>query len=329
MTTWKLWKEAPNDEGDIESGRIACEEKNSLLPKNSKTSAFKQKNSEIVENAELSENKPNMGMMAATMAFTKQCLGAGILSFAANSYNGGMLSILILLPLSGGMSIFCSILMINAIEILERQTPGVRITSFEDVAERVGGRWAQMSMKIFYGMTLFFIAIVYVGIPSNYLTKLFPEALESWVWMLIFAALYIPLAWLKSLNFLSKIAVIGVIASFLTMVVIVAAAIRYGSSDSPLVNHGDWDWFPKRHFPNNTNEESGAIKFLASFATWAFGFGSVVIAPSIRNQMANKKDCKMALTYSQIFVMVLYLALAIPCILGFAKPQLGLAILLI
>ena len=269
----------------------------------------------------LPEEEGQMTTMQATMAFSKQCLGAGILTFAANAYNGGMLSILILLPLSCAVSIFCSIMLVKTLELLEKKNPGVRMTTFEDVAQAVIGRWAFVGTKIVFAVILFFVAIIYVGIPANYLTKLFPEAMggHAWTWTLIFACVYIPLSWLKSLTVLSKIAVIGVIASALTMAVMVAAAVRYAGSDQ--VDHSDWDWFPKDHFPNDDNEETGFVKFLVSFSTWSFGFGSILIAPSIRSQMKNKADASKALLYSQSFVGVLYMCFVIPCILGFANAS--------
>lgn len=246
-----------------------------------------------------------MSWIQATIAFMKHCLGAGCLAFAANAYNGGMLCIVVLLPLAGLISIFCSLLMVKTMDLIERQNPKLRLSTFEEVAQVVAGRWAYVGMKIAFGMTLFAIAVCYVGVPATYLNKLFPYALPGeWAWMLIFAGLYVPLAWLKSLRFLSKIAVIGVVASALTVVVIAVSAIRYGGADKtalcPDFDHQDWDWFPKDHFPLDDNEEIPVIKFLTSFSTWIFGFGSVVIAPSIRSQMKNKQECGRALIVCRI-----------------------------
>ena len=64
-----------------------------------------------------------LSVVGATANFTKQCLGAGILAFAGNAYNGGMWSVLLLLPLASVLSIFTAVVLVQVVEKLEERNP--------------------------------------------------------------------------------------------------------------------------------------------------------------------------------------------------------------
>ena len=42
---------------------------------------------------------------------------------------------------------------------------------------------------------MFVVAIIYIGIPAKYMTRVLPEGLSTFHWTLLFSALYVPLSW--------------------------------------------------------------------------------------------------------------------------------------
>ena len=92
-------------------------------------------NPEISDEKESLIERQKVGILsktAVTINLTKACIGAGFLAYSYNAYNGGMLSVLFLLPAAACMSLFCSVIVSWSIEELEKSSE-VRITSLEDL----------------------------------------------------------------------------------------------------------------------------------------------------------------------------------------------------
>ena len=123
--------------------------------------------------------KEGISTFGATITMSKQMFGCGILSFAANAWNGGLLSSVFLLPLSGFISLYTAVLLVWTIDALEKKYPNIRIQSYEDIMNGVFGRKAYLAMKLTFNLSLFFIATMYISIPAQYMTKLFPYALNE------------------------------------------------------------------------------------------------------------------------------------------------------
>lgn len=191
-------------------------------------------------------------------------------------------------------------------------------------------------MKIVFNVSLFFIATMYISIPADYMTKVWPTGpIKEWMWTLIFACIYVPLAWMNDLSIVSKIAVGGVICVLFAICVIVTGAIRYWVWDgrvdkdsipgSPYQLTGHVPFISSPDFPLMTEahkqEENDVVKFIGSFSTWAFGFGAILITPSTRLQMKNPQEVKKAVVNSHLLVSIVYVIMILPVLYGFADAS--------
>jgi len=113
-----------------------------------------------------------------------------------------------------------------------------------------------------------------------------------------------------------------VICCLISMVVITLASIRYWVNDTGIVTHGEFDYWPQIHSPNDGSNEHAIMKFIGSFTTYAFGFGAIMIVPSTRNNMKDKKGLTTAVVNSHALVTIVYCIMVVPCLLGYSESAL-------
>jgi len=181
---------------------------------------------------------------SAVFSYLCTCVGAGVLSLPGAlqycGWSGLILMAIVALMCNETAKMLCACMF---------SRPGVMLRSYEDIGEQAYGKTGRRIVALFQVITLFGVCTIFlILIGGNMNTLVSRLTLHDWIF--VFAALLIPIAWLKTMNEVSVLAIFGVLASlFVAGVVVVKGFVR---AADPHVDV-EYEVFNGRGLPNAVN----------------------------------------------------------------------------
>jgi amino acid permease len=245
----------------------------------------------ISGSAQLTEFCISRLLLSFSVSYLCTCVGAGVLSLpGALQYSGWVGLILMAL-----VAVLCNITA-KYLSACQFARPGQMLRTYEDIGEQALGIWGRRIVAFFQIITLFGVCTIFlILIGGNMNTLVGQLSLHDWIF--IFAALLIPIAWLKTMNEVSVLALFGVIASlYVAAVVVIKGFLRAADPEGGATIHYD---------VVNWNGLSNAINIIV------FSFGGHSVLPNIISHVQQpKKNYAKVTTYSYFLIAVIYMLTA-------------------
>lgn len=241
-------------------------------------------------------------MIATTMNLITIMVGAGVLTFPALFKNVGI-------PVGAGMLLGCSSLscylcttLSEAIGVVQGRT-GTRVRKLDDLGEACFGKLGQVSSKFLVNaMFIAKIGCYMVLIGQNFEYILCPPPYRAWI--LVFAAILLPMAFMRDVSIIEKLAIVGVIATGVYFLTIVGGGLRahYVSK------------VPGFEFSKPIN----ILQMCSVLTVMLFGFAPTDVLATVRSEMKDPKELSASLVFSHLAVATIYLAVGAIGYWGFA-----------
>ena len=267
----------------------------------------------------------------AVFSYLCTCVGAGVLSLpGALQYSGWcglILMAFVAIACNHTAKLLCACMFAR---------PGVMLRTYEDIGEQALGKNGRKLVAFFQVITLFGVCTIFLILIGGNMNTIVPKlSLHDWsathhtqptqqpskatharrllcslllVHLLfvvascrifIFAALLIPIAWLKTMNEVSYLAVFGVLASlYVAGIVVVKGFLRCASGPEEGAPALQYDVI-------NANGLSNAVNIIV------FSFGGHSVLPNIVSHVKSpQKNFKAVAGYSYFLIAAIYIITA-------------------
>lgn len=235
---------------------------------------------------------PKTGVSQAVFSYLCTCVGAGVLSLPGALQYSGWLGLV--------MMAFVAIACNHTAKYLCAcmfARPGVMLRTYEDIGEQALGKWGRRMVAFFQIITLFGVCTIFLILIGGNMTTLVPKlSLHDWVFL--FAVALIPIAWLKTMNEVSILAVFGVLASLYVAAIVVIKGFLRCASPEPGAAPIEYDLI-------NGAGLSSALNIIV------FSFGGHSVLPNIVAHCSQaQKNYKKVTGYSYFLIAVIYMITA-------------------
>jgi len=239
------------------------------------------------------KKKKKTTVAQAVFSYICTCVGAGVLSLpGALRYMGW----------TGLILMFISALACNhTAKYLIRcmfAIPGRRVRSYEDIGEMALGPKGRTMVAVFQTITLFGVCTIFLILIGGNMNTIVPK-LTLHVWVFIFGACLIPVAWLKTMREVSYLAIFGVLASLFVAGVVVAKGFHRAAQSTDQFDD------PIKYQTFNANGISQCFNLVV------FAFGCHSVLPNIVVHMAKpQKNYKRMTGWSYIIIALIFMLAA-------------------
>jgi len=187
---------------------------------------------------------------------------------------------------------------------------GVAITSYEDLANFVGGARMERILVVTNSFAMLGFVIVYFGLVSDSIAQFFPQAAAGKPMMLIRFAIVLPvftlMAMLKNLKQLARFAILGIVAMAIECFSLVGGSLLIGGSaekcEEGLREHG-CRWFS---IPPPSDSLMDALGPMGkAMSIFLFSYAILATVPTVRCQLKDASQMPKVLSTSFSFCTLL------------------------
>lgn len=270
----------------------------------------------------------DMTMWGAVSSFTTTSIGAGILLLPKSAWQCGWLGSSFMLAFVAYLANDMSCTLADACFMAERSLGPLRrrLRSLEEIAEQCAGPKAKIAAGIIQNVTVFCIGVMFVGLIGNMLKGVMPEEIMS----IRFGAnamapellqkeaarncsLLMTVVWsffilMRDMAIIGKLAIVGVIASFVTLIAIIIGGVIFAKGDHDARIGTD---------PEVAGNVWSIVASLQNFGKFAFSYGGVLVVPACRRDMKNDEDLKKASIIGHVITGGIYGLLSVSAIFLF------------
>jgi len=245
----------------------------------------------------------------AVMTMILNCVGSGILFFPKVMADVGMIAAPLLCIICAAVCLECGTLISKSCCMAETKT-GVAVTSYEDLANFVGGVRMERIVVVTKNFAMLGFVIVYFGLVSDSIAKFFPQAAAVKHMMLIRFGIVLPLftllAMLKNLKQLARFAILGIVAMVVECFGLVGGSLLVGGS-AEMCQDGlrgpGCRWFS---IPPPSDSLMDALGSMGKgMSIFLFSYAILATVPSVRSQLKDSSQMPKVLSTSFGFCALL------------------------
>jgi len=250
------------------------------------------------EAAKMEQKYEKIGTTGTAMSFITMMFGAGVLAFPKKFSVVGMPMGIGMVTVAGLMSIYLCCTMNQAISRVQKRT-GMRLQGLDDIGFACYGNAGRLVVRSIINSFLVAKVSVYIVLSSQNLTFIMsPPAYRGWV--IIGSAVFISMAFVKSVSMLEKISIVSVVCSVCYFFPIIGASLyAHFEEDSPSAGCDFWKM-------NAGGFTVPSQEIFPAFTIFVLGFGPVEVIATARRNIVDENRMPQAIIGSHIVTAFFY-----------------------
>jgi len=244
------------------------------------------------------------GLPATILAFFKAFLGTSILFIPHGFKDAGMIPGAVTTLISGSLTCYCILLLLETKAVLTRRV-GRPVVGYADIATLAAGPVGKWMVDAATIMSQMAFATVYVAFVGKNMGSVISFGLDvrkaSLLWMVVAATCWVPLCWIRRLQYFTTT---NAMAMFIIMssMVVLACCFTYQVVDAG---------------PGPSITWSVGQGFVGYFGTAVYAFEGICVIPFIEQEMKDKHLFKTVVLYCMATIVFMVVSMGVMGYLAF------------